>query len=139
MSREVTYAVDLLRTEEIEDEVRRLARHVAEQLREASMLCRTVRIKIRYPDFRTITRQVKVAVATDSEGLIETLAVHLLRQRAELDERGVRLLGVGVSGLGVATMRQLSLFDDTPMGSLSQGQDAPAGGKESVGGGPSPL
>ena len=133
MSREVTYAVDLLRSEEIEDEVRRLARHVAGQLRAASMLCRTVRIKIRYPDFRTITRQVKVPVATDSEGLIETLAVHLLRQRAELDERGVRLLGVGVSGLGVATARQLSLFDSALMSRLQQGQQAPAMGKESMG------
>jgi len=133
MSREVTYAVDLLHADEIEDEVRRLARDVAGQLRAASMLCRTVRIKIRYPDFRTITRQVKVSVATDSEGLIETLAVHLLRQRAELDERGVRLLGVGVSGLGAATARQLSLFDSAPMGRLQQGQQAPAMGKESMG------
>jgi hypothetical protein len=57
---------------------------------------------------------VKVAVATDSEGLIETMAVHLLHQRAEFDERGVRLLGVGVSGLGAATTRQLSLFDVAP-------------------------
>jgi DNA polymerase-4 len=139
MSREVTYAVDLLRAEEIEDEVRRLARHVAGQLRAASMLCRTVRIKIRYPDFRTITRQVKVPVATDSEGLIETLAVHLLRQRAELDERGVRLLGVGVSRLGVAAARQLSLFDDVRASMLERGQQTPWMGKESMGRDRSPL
>ncbi len=139
MSREVTYAVDLLRAEEIEDEVRRLARHVAGQLRAASMLCRTVRIKIRYPDFRTITRQVKLPVATDSEGLIETLAVHLLRQRAELDERGVRLLGVGVSRLGVAATRQLSLFDGVPASILERGQQAPWMGKESMGRDRSPL
>ncbi|MEI6171765.1 MAG: DNA polymerase IV, partial [bacterium] len=134
MSREVTYAVDLLHADEIEDEVRRLARDVAAQLRAASMLCRTVRIKIRYPDFRTITRQVKVAVATDSEGLIQTLAVHLLHQRAELDERGVRLLGVGVSGLGAATARQLSLFESIPASELGQGQKTPWVGKELIDG-----
>jgi len=139
MSREVTYAVDLFRAEEIEDEVRRLARHVAGQLRAASMLCRTVRIKIRYPDFRTITRQVKVPVATDSGGLIETLAVHLLRQRAELDERGVRLLGVGVSGLGAAVARQLSLFDSVPTCVPEQGQWAPVMGKDSMGRDQSPA
>jgi DNA polymerase-4 len=111
MSREVTYPVDLLHPSEMEDEVRRLARHVAGQLQAAAMLCRTVRIKIRYPDFRTITRQIRVAVSTDSESLIEALAIHLLRRRAGLDERGVRLLGVGVSGLAPATSRQLSLFD----------------------------
>ncbi len=122
MSREVTYAVDLIHLEEIEAEVRRLARIVAAELRDASMLCRTVRIKVRYPDFRTITRQLRVAVATDSESLIEALAAHLLRERADLDERGVRLIGVGVAGLGPATVRQLSLFDDAPAGSLGRGQ-----------------
>jgi DNA polymerase-4 len=111
MSREVTYPADLLHPSEMEDEVRRLARHVAGQLQAEAMLCRTVRIKIRYPDFRTITRQIRVAVSTDSESLIEALAIHLLRRRAGLDERGVRLLGVGVSGLAPATSRQLSLFD----------------------------
>jgi DNA polymerase-4 len=103
------------------------------------MLCRTVRIKIRYPDFRTITRQVKLPVATDSEGLIETLAVHLLRQRAQLDERGVRLLGVGVSRLGIAAVRQLSLFDDVRASMLERGQQAPWMGKESMGRDRSPL
>ncbi|MCX6091692.1 MAG: DNA polymerase IV [Candidatus Bipolaricaulota bacterium] len=133
MSREVTYGVDLIHFEEIEGEVRRLARIVAAELREASMLCRTVRIKVRYPDFRTITRQIRVTVGTDSEGLIEVLAVHLLRERAALDERGVRLIGVGVSGLGPATARQLSLFDNALVGSLSRGQEAPQRGKESMG------
>ncbi len=122
MSREVTYPVDLVHVEEIEDEVRRLARHVADQLRAESMLCRTVRVKIRYPDFRTITRQVRVVVSTDSESLIEALAVHLLRQRTVLDERGVRLLGVGVSGLVPATARQLSLFDAEPVDGQNIGQ-----------------
>jgi nucleotidyltransferase/DNA polymerase involved in DNA repair len=70
-----------------------------------------VRIKVRYPDFRTITRQARISVSTDSGSLIEALAVHLLRGRTDLDERGVRLIGVGVSGLASASARQLSLFD----------------------------
>jgi DNA polymerase-4 len=122
MSREVTYTVDLVQLEEIEAEVRRLARTVAAELRDASMLCRTVRIKVRYPDFRTITRQIRVTVGTDSESLIEALAAHLLRERTDLDERGVRLIGVGVAGLGPATARQLSLFDDALVGSPGLGQ-----------------
>ncbi len=111
MSREVTYGVDLIHVEEIETEVRRLARLVGDELRSEAMLCRTVRIKIRYPDFRTITRQVRIPVSTDSPGLIEALAVDLLRGHTPLDERGVRLIGVGVSGLTSATVRQLSLFE----------------------------
>ena len=112
MSREVTYGVDLIHVEEIETEVRRLARLVGDELRSEAMLCRTVRIKIRYPDFRTITRQVRIPVSTDSPGLIEALAVDLLRGHTPLDERGVRLIGVAVSGLTSATVRQLSLFEE---------------------------
>ncbi len=112
MSREVTYDVDLVGDDEIDAEVRRIARGVARELRGESMLCRTVRIKLRSPDFHTISRQVRVSVGTDSESLIEALAAHLLRQHTVLDERGVRLLGVGVAGLGAATARQLSLFDE---------------------------
>jgi nucleotidyltransferase/DNA polymerase involved in DNA repair len=122
MSREVTYTVDLVQLDEIEAEVRRLACTVAAELRDAPMLCRTVRIKVRYPDFRTVTRQIRVTVGTDSESLIEALAAHLLRERTDLDERGVRLIGVGVAGLGPATARQLSLFDDALVGFPGLGQ-----------------
>jgi len=125
MSREVTYDVDVVQAEEIGSEVRRLARIVGGELRDASMLCRTVRIKIRYPDFRTITRQVRLSVGTDSQALIEALALHLLCERAALNERGVRLIGVGVSGLSPAGSRQLSLFGDTQVYTPTQGQPTP--------------
>jgi len=115
ISREVTYPFDVTDPIEIEDEVRRLARSVAGQLRDESFLCRTVRIKVRYPDFRTITRQVRLAVGTDAPSLIETLAVHLLRGRVALDSRGVRLIGVGVAHLSETTARQLPLFEPPAM------------------------
>lgn len=125
MSREVTYDVDLVSSDEIDAEVRRLACTVASELRDASMLCRTVRVKIRFPDFRTITRQVRLDVATDSDALIEAVALHLLRERAAVDERGVRLLGVGLAGLSAATARQLSLFDTAHVYNAGSGQSTP--------------
>ncbi len=111
ISREVTYSYDLTDPAEIESEVRALARLVAGRLRAEGLLCRTVRIKIRYPDFRTITRQVRLVVGIDATGMIERLAVHLLRERVRLDEGGVRLIGVGVGRLSETTARQLSLFE----------------------------
>jgi len=110
ISREVTYSHDLVDPAEIESEIRLLARDVAERLQAESLLCRTVRVKIRYPDFRTITRQLRLGVGQDSGGLIEQFAVHLLRTRVALDEGGVRLVGVGVGRLSQATARQLPLF-----------------------------
>lgn len=111
ISREVTYSYDLTDPAEIESEVRELARAVASRLQVESLLCRTVRVKIRYPDFRTITRQVRLGVGADASGLIERLAVHLLHDRVTLDEVGVRLLGVGVGRLSETTARQLPLFE----------------------------
>jgi len=110
ISSEVTYPFDLVDPGTIEAEVRRLARGVARRLRESSLLCRTVRIKVRYPDFRTVTRQVRLGVGIDSENLIETVAVYLLRERIALDERGIRLIGVGAARLSETTARQLPLF-----------------------------
>jgi len=111
ISREVTYPYDLTEPQEIESEVRALARVVAERLRAESLLCRTVRIKIRYPDFRTITRQLRLGVGADASGLIERLVVHLLHDRVSLDEAGIRLIGVGVGDVSEATARQLPLFE----------------------------
>jgi len=110
ISRETTYDVDLVSADEIEREIERMARLVAASLEEESLLCRTVRIKIRYPDFRTVTRQVRLGVPVDSAGVIEAVAVHLLRHRVALDDRGVRLIGVGVGNLVGTSARQLPLF-----------------------------
>ncbi len=112
ISREVTFPVDVIETAEIEKEVRRLARAVVSQLQDESLVCRTVRIKVRYPDFRTITRQTRLGSGTDSVHLIEALAIHLLRDRTRLDERGIRLVGVGVGSLSETRERQLSLFHE---------------------------
>jgi len=112
ISREATYTFDVTHPDEIEGEIRALAREVAEQLQHQSLLCRVVRVKIRYPDFRTLTRQLRLTVATDAEQLIEAYAAHLVRERVTLDERGVRLIGVGVGDLSQPSARQLPLFGD---------------------------
>jgi DNA polymerase-4 len=110
ISREVTYSYDLADPREIEREVRRLAGVVASRLQADRLLCRTIRIKIRYPDFRTISRQVRLGVGTDATRLIEAVAVNLLNHRVTIDERGVRLVGVGVGRLSQTAARQLPLF-----------------------------
>lgn len=110
VSREVTFPQDIYDQEEMERIVRRLAREVAGQLRRERLLGKTVRIKVRFPDFRTITRQARMEVPTDSTYLIEELAVALLRRRVELHGEGVRLLGVGMGNLTEVGIRQLPLF-----------------------------
>ena len=112
ISRETTYSFDVDDVEEIESEVCRLARHVAQSLQAEHLICRVVRIKVRYPNFKTITRQTQLGVGTDTSEVIESLALELLRKRVPLDEGGIRLLGVGLGGIVESHVRQLPLFPD---------------------------
>jgi len=111
VSRETTFAQDRYDREEIESVLHELVADVASQLRDEHLLGKTIRVKVRFPDFQTLTRQVSVAIPTDSAALIEAFALDLLRHRVPLEGQGVRLLGVGVGGLAPADVRQLALFD----------------------------
>jgi len=94
---EETYRSDLHDREALRREVLRLADAVATRLREAGMAGRTVVLKIRFGDFRTITRSRRVGAPLDSGPALARVAQDLL---AAVDHSpGVRLLGVSVSGL----------------------------------------
>lgn len=112
ISREITYSFDVAEISEMEKDIRALAGHVAQSLQAERLMCRVVRIKVRYPSFKTITRQARVDVPTDARHAIEAWAIRLLRERVPLDEKGIRLLGVGVGDISDAQARQLSLFPD---------------------------
>ncbi len=79
------------------------------QLRKNDLAGRTVKIKIRWPDFTTLSRQITLPTLTDNEDEIYRSAVKLM-QSVRKPNQAVRLIGVGVSGLG-APVRQLSLWD----------------------------
>ena len=82
---------------------------MASRLTAAGLFARTVSIKVRLHDFTTLSRSSTLASPTDSTATIARLARGLL---TDLDTSGgVRLLGVGVSGL--ADWIQEDLFGDT--------------------------
>jgi len=110
ISQEVTYPEDLFQEEDIARELGRLAGMVAARLVEEGLLASTVRIKIRWSDFTTRTRQVRLPEATDQPALIADEAVALLERGGIHTEAGVRLVGVGLAGLVPATFRPLRLF-----------------------------
>jgi DNA polymerase-4 len=110
LSREVTLSVDLYEKAEMERFLRQFAREVAAELRHKRLLGKTVRVKVRFSNFETITRQISLSAGTDSTLLIEGLVLDLFRRRVSLGNRGVRLIGAGVSGLSESTARQLPLF-----------------------------
>ncbi len=75
------------------------ARELAEKLGKERLAARTVQIKVRYSDFKTLTRQISVEDPVESAGDIYAIACSILR-RERLVDRPLRLLGLGVSGLG---------------------------------------
>ena len=85
---------------------------MGKRLREAHVLGATIRLKIRWPDFTTMTRQVSLKQATDQDQVIYSNGVVLFK-RVYHAGQSVRLIGLGVSGIGPA-IRQLNLWDQLP-------------------------
>ena len=109
MSSETTFAQDVSDGAVLQRTLQEQSESVGARLREAGLAGTTVRLKLRWPDFTTITRQVSLEQPTDQDGEIYRAVAGLL-QRTWKARRPVRLIGVGVAQLG-PRIRQLSLFD----------------------------
>jgi DNA polymerase-4 len=94
VSQETTFSRDLTRLEALRRELWGLSQGVGRRLKAAGVAAGTVTIKLRYSDFSTLTRQMRLAVPTDDEREIYRAALVLL-ERTWQPGRPVRLLGVG--------------------------------------------
>lgn len=81
---------------------------LSKQLRERKCLCTKLRIKIRYADFNTFSKEKKVA-PTCNDATLEREAFGLLSLLYD-KRQGIRLVGVQLAGL-VSGSPQLDLFD----------------------------
>jgi len=111
ISVEDTYDIDLVDKRLLEGLLERQAQKVAKRLTDARLSGRTVTVKVRLHDFATHTRSTTLPVPTDDVQVLVRTARRLLGEVDTLD--GVRLLGVGVSGL--ADWIQEDLFADEPV------------------------
>ncbi len=112
ISVEDTFVTDLTSPVDLAAEVDRHAEEVARRLRTAQLFARTITIKVKLADFSQHTRSRTFDGATDRTDTIAAAAQELLATSGIDLGAGVRLLGVGVSGLtGVG---QDVLFDRAP-------------------------
>lgn len=109
ISNETTFDVDVTDKSILIKTLRRLSQQVGFRLRTQSLSAQTVRIKLRWSDFTTITRQVSLAEAADQDAVICKAAITLFENACQASAP-VRLIGVGVSGL-MERVHQLSLWD----------------------------
>jgi DNA polymerase-4 len=106
---EETFATDLHDPAALDRELVRLSDSVGTRLRRHGYAARTVTIKVRFHDFRTITRAVTLPEPVDTGPTI-TRAARTLLQSVD-PSTGVRLLGVHGSALVRDAARQLTLDD----------------------------
>jgi DNA polymerase IV len=95
---EETFERDVDDPEALAREVLRCAVRVGRRLRDAGLAGRTITLKIRFADFRTITRSRTLAVPTDTDAVVYEVAAELLA-RLGLAREPVRLVGVTAAGL----------------------------------------
>ncbi|MET9541583.1 DNA polymerase IV [Streptomyces sp. NPDC006553] len=105
VSVEDTFDVDLHDRVRIRFEVERLAERCVGRLRASGHSGRTIVLKVRRFDFSTLTRSETLRGPTDDPGVVREAAGRLLE--AVDTTGGVRLLGVGVSGLADYTQEDL--------------------------------
>jgi len=112
ISEERTYGEDLTRPADVDKALLARSDGVARELRHHGLVARTVHLKVRTGDFETVTRAKTLPEPTDLAEVVLAAARELFRERVFLKGRGVRLLGVGVSGLEPAGAGQGALFAD---------------------------
>jgi DNA polymerase-4 len=108
---ETTFPRDLPDGPELREHLSRMAAEVARRLATEGVRGRTVVLKLRYADFRTITRQSSRAEATDDAEEIARAAEALLTKTARPEDR-FRLLGIHCSHLTASKGGQLGLWRD---------------------------
>jgi DNA polymerase-4 len=110
ISADHTTSVDLTAAEDVLRELLRLSGDVSARVRRRGMVARTVGVKIRFADFRTVTRVRTLPGWVDSTAAVYAAAADLYRGLA-LDQPRIRLVGVKCENLRPAgsAPEQLSL------------------------------
>lgn len=109
MSQETTFAKDVNDLTILRQTLKDLSAHVAYNLRHDGYCARVVRLKIRWSDFSTHTRQVSLSQPTDQDGVIYSNIESLFKAIWQHDQP-VRLIGVAGADL-IETTHQMSLWE----------------------------
>lgn len=124
VSHEETFERDTSDARKLRAIIHQQAESISSQLRQIELYGSTVKLKLRWPDFSTITRQQTMERPTDDAQQIEQMALEIFGKQWKPGKL-VRLLGIGVTNLGPPS-QQLNLWDWDPKQAEKQGrlQDA---------------
>jgi DNA polymerase-4 len=112
VSAEDTFSQDLTSLAEMNPELDKIAVIVSDRMQRHSLKGKTVTLKVKYSDFKLITRSQSLPNAIDDKETIFETAKQLLAD-VDLIGKKIRLLGIGLSnfGLPVERPRRIELTD----------------------------
>jgi len=110
ISQQLTFARDTLDRNFLEANLHNLCQEVCQELRSQNKRAKCVAIRLRYSDFKTITRQVILKEASDVTQVIFAAAQQLLSKALAQQGKPIRLIGIRISSL-VGEGKQLPMFD----------------------------
>ncbi|MEX2143027.1 MAG: DNA polymerase IV [Anaerolineales bacterium] len=118
ISHEETFARDVNDEKHLRSVIHQQAQAIGRRLHKLELYGSTVKVKLRWPDFTTISRQKTLPKPSDDPMQIEMLALEIFTKNWKVG-RKIRLLGVGVSNLGPPS-QQLLLWDWNPKDAAKQ-------------------
>jgi DNA polymerase-4 len=123
ISAEETFDTDVSSFDDLSRVLRLQADRVAGRVRHSGLRARTVTVKIRFSDFRTITRSETLASPTSNDLDVFRTATRLLAKAIEPGQ-AIRLVGLACSGLEPAGEEQLDLDRSSRRHDLDEVVDA---------------
>jgi len=112
ISCEETFATDIKEKDILLTLLQHQVEEVSQRLRAEKLQCKTMTLKIRYGDFRTLTRSLTMDTPTNTTHILLQEAQQVFNQWYQKAAGALRLLGFGVSGLSPEGSGQKSLFSD---------------------------
>ena len=109
MSKEVTFGKDVLSNRKIEEMIFHQVCKLCHKIREDNLTASTISLKLRYTDFKTLTRSITLREPTNQDHKAYEEVLTLFR-KAHTRRIGVRLIGVRLSNFKVS-LDQAALFD----------------------------
>lgn len=113
ISNEETYSENVTDQERLLDRLHYLTAKVARRLRRKELEARTILLKERRGDFTTFTRQRSLGEYVRSTETIWEWVEQIFQEDVAVDERGIRLQGVGLKNLREKSVQGELFEDDT--------------------------
>jgi len=111
ISKETTYNSNLNTFDEVKDAIINLSSQLNQSAEKRNILGRTINLKLRFGDFETLTRSKTINHFTNESELVTKLCLELIEE-IDISEKGVRLLGVGLSNLNTELKADYQLSFD---------------------------